>query len=584
MSNHTPKHPTRAHDVACSATLALALSLTTAASIATVGFREMSVFSNPDTRMIYLIALSVGLFIGVGIVCYALLRNMTRIIRWSDSKQPLTILSLTFDKRSVLIASAIILVFWIPWIILQYPCSMNGDTYNQLYQFQTSYPTYYSTIGITVDESFIDHHPVFDTLLFGAFLTFGDAIGSQNVGLFAYSLFQCILTAGMLGLCCCYLERLQVPKLFRVISLAFCAFFIPIPMWATCMIKDALYSVMFALFCLVFAEAVRTRGGSLESKRMVVAYILIACLCILTKKTGALIVAIATIVLFIFARKRWRELLLGFATPLVICFILIPVALYPAIGGVASGGKQEMFGFAFQQVITAINEDDDLSSQELESVSKVLDIERAQKKYQVNIVDPVKNSARKDATTSDYLNFIPAYFTIGARHIPAYTSSIFNVVGTLVTPGRTFTYFNTPEQTDEWKSQFIKADTKGELHLTFNKPEPIASASDAFNTLWRKGIPKLGPFQIPFNVGFYGGWIPMICIVICLFKNRKWAISLVPIIIAFGIIVIGPASSVRYALPMLYTTPLMLGILCAALRPSDKLPRAEDACAIIDSN
>ena len=101
-------------------------------------------------------------------------------------------------------------------------------------------PTFYTTLGTTVEQSYVDHHPVFRTLIFGFFLALGDALGSQNAGLFIYSLFQCALTAFALGVSCCYLEHLGVPKVFRFVSVLFIALFPPIPQWATCMIKDAL--------------------------------------------------------------------------------------------------------------------------------------------------------------------------------------------------------------------------------------------------------------------------------------------------------------------------------------------------------
>lgn len=565
---------TRTINAACALTLGMVLAAVTAASIATVGFREMSTFSNPDNRHLLLAAISIVILAVTGTFTFFLLQKFGELYSWAENHSCCKRIRLSFNARSIAVASVIIFVCWIPWILLQFPCSMNGDTYNQLYQFQTSFPTLYSTINTTVNESFVDHHPVFDTLIFGAFLTVGDALGSQNLGLFAYSLFQCALTAIGLGITSCYLETLEVPKLFRIVSLLFCALFPPIPLWATCMLKDSLFSAIYIYYCLLVVEAVRTKGRLFSSAQKVVLYIGVASLCILTKKSGVLVVSISTLALLLYARSYWKSIALNFAIPLVFCLILVPMALYPAIGGVAAGGKQEMFGFAFQQVITAINDNDDLTDQERESVSKVLNIERARDRYKPNIVDPVKNSAVNSADTADYLDFLPAYFSIGTRHISSYTSSIFNVVGTLVAPGRTFTYFSTPEQTDDWKATFEKADSKHELHLNFNKPEPIASAAATVEKAWRVSIPKLGPFQVFFNVGFYGGWIPIICLIICLFKNKRWAIALIPAAVSLAIIVIGPASSVRYALPMLYTTPLMLGVLCTALQHSENQRRA----------
>ena len=558
----------RGRDAACSLTLGFVLAATSFGSMATVGVREYKMLAG-DQGMLVMAAATLGIFAVVAVACYVLLRNADRLLAWSGRKEPLRALPLTFDRRSIAIASAVILVCWIPFIVLQYPVAMNGDTYNQLYQFQTSAPTFYSTEGVYVPESYVDHHPVFDTLVFGAFLSLGDAVGSQNVGLFAYSLFQCVLIAIGLGLTCCYLEKLSVPKPFRLVSLVFCALFPPVPFWACVMVKDVLNAAVFVYFSLIVAEAVRTRGAAFNSKALVVAYVILGCLCILTKKSGVIVVVASSVALMGYLRCRWVALVSGMAVPVLVSFALVPAVVYPAIGGVAPGGKQEAFGFAFQQVITAMNESDDLTDGEREALKAVLNVKQAQGKYTPELVDPVKNSARDSATTEDYLRFIPAYFSIGLRHPLAYTASVFQICGTLITPGRTFTFFDTPEQEESWVEGFAEADTNGELHLTFYKPEPIKSWMKAVSDGWRAFVPMLGPFQLFFNTGFYGGWIPLTCLVVCLFHMRRYAVALVPMLSFIAILLLSPASSVRYMVALAFTTPLILGLMCASLgKPS----------------
>ena len=555
----------RRHDAACSLVVGAVLAATSLGSLATVGVREYGALAGTGGPAL-IAAATLGIFAIVAVVCYALLRNAGRLFAWADGRDPLRALPLTCDARGIAQAAAIILVCWTPYIVLQYPVAMNGDTYNQLYQFQTSAPTFYSTEGVYVPESFVDHHPVFDTLVFGAFLSLGDAVGSQNAGLFAYSLCQCALIAAGLGATCCYLRKLGVPKAFQLAALAFCALFPPLPLWACVMVKDVLNAAVFIWFCLLVAEVVRTRGAAFESKGALAAYIVLGCLCILTKKSGAIVVVASSVALMAYVRGRWVALAAGAAVPLVVCFALVPAFVYPAIGGVAPGGKQEAFGFAFQQVITAMNEDDDLTDAEREALRAVLHVKQAQKAYVPELVDPVKNSARDEATAEDYLRFIPAYLSIGARHPLAYTASVFQICGTLITPGRTFTFFDTPEQEQSWVEGFAEADANGELHLAFYKPEPVKSWMSAASGAWRAFVPSLGPFQVFFNTGFYGGWIPLSCLVVCLFHDRRYAVALVPMVASVAILLVSPASSVRYMVALAFATPLTLGLACASLR------------------
>lgn len=553
--------------LACSVALGAVLSLESTAVCATYGVRKIAVFAGAHS-VAALAAVAVGVFAVAAGLCFLLLSKADAVLGWAERVDWPRLsggaFAGGFSGKKVAVVAAIVFVCWLPWIILQYPCSMNGDTYNQLYQFQTSSPTLYTTVGVTVQESFVDHHPVFSTLIFGCFLTLGDALGSQNMGLFVYSLCQCALTAFALSTSCCYLERLGVPKVFRVVSVLFVALFPPIPQWATCMVKDSLNAPFFVLFALMYAEVLRTKGASLRSKRFLAAFFVVAFLFIVTKKSSALVFGAAMVVLIIVEHRSWTRSLLTAAVPLALGAAIVPALLYPAIGNVAPGGKQESFGFAFQQVVTAINDGTELSDSERETVSRVLDIERACGRIDPGLVDPVKNCCVRDATTSDYLAFIPAYFSIGLRDPGAYTSAVLNVNGPLIMPSRSFIYYSGPEQEETWVARFEGADTKGELHLDFAKPAELDAIAKRVQSVVEGIYAWHSPLLFFFTLGFYGGWIPLICLAICLFYDKRCAVALVPMLLCCAFLVIGPASGDRYVLPLLYATPLMMGLLCCA--------------------
>ncbi|MBQ3328717.1 MAG: hypothetical protein IJG88_02075 [Eggerthellaceae bacterium] len=88
-------------------------------------------------------------------------------------------------------------------------------------------------------------------------------------------------------------------------------------------------------------------------------------------------------------------------------------------------------------------------------------------------------------------------------------------------------------------------------------------AQNALSDVFRFSLAK----TFFLTMGFYGGWMPLICLVLCLFYYRRGAVMLLPMLLCFGILVIGPASCVRYAVPLLYAAPLMMGVLC---RPNVK--------------
>lgn len=516
---------------------------------------------------------------------YGALSNLPRFLAWADRFNPLPRLSIAFGKKGVLVCTALILVCWLPWIIFQYPAAMNADTYNQLYQFQTSAPTFYSTAEAYFDVEYIDHHPVFDTLVFGSFLWLGDLVGSQNAGLFLYSILQAALTAVALAASCCYLQRLDVPKVIRLLLLAFCAFFAPISLFACTMLKDSLFSALFVLFMIMLIDAFRSNGDALCSRRFLIGLILVTGLCILTKKSGVFVVVPSVLALLITCRGRWKQVLTCTIVPVVLFSVLFPAVVYPAIGGVAPGGSQEFMGALYQQVITVLREDgNDVSAQEHEAIDGVLRTTAALRAYDPNLIDPVKKRARQDTTLQQKMDFLGAWAAIGLRHPGEYCASLARVCAPLFAPGKVLVCFLTPAQEDSWVERHYSTQNSEGLHLDFAKPSPLEEAASALDGFWREA--GLNPLvALLFGRGLYGGWIPMACLLIaCCYKRRNWVVF-VPVLLNFGILLISPASSTRYILPLLYCLPLLVGLMLSSAAPgrSPDCPDAATAPSVANS-
>lgn len=497
----------------------------------------------------------------VSLTCWGMPRVPRMLVR-SETWNPLPVLPIVFTRKSILVCACVILICWLPYIVLQFPCAMFRDTYDQLYQFQTHAPTLYVFLGEYTNAEFVDHHPVFDSLLFGSFLWFGDRVGSQNAGLFLYSILQCVLTAGALSLSCCYLQRLKVPKTYRLLSLFFVSLFPIIPLWATCMAKDSLFSAVFLLFFIMFIEMWITKGEALASSKFMVVFVVVAGLCILTKKTGVYLVALPMIVLLIAHRHHWETVVAATMAPVALFFIFVPAVLYPLIGGVEPGGKQEMLGALYQQTITVLREEDnDVTEEERSAIDGVLYSDLAALSYQGILVDNVKNNTRINLSTSDYVRFFQAYLSIGIRHPLEYARSIGNVCAPLLAPGVGMTFSNTPETDDEWKQVFASAKNGDQINFTFYKPEPLKTWAQEVQDGYVGLIENNPAAAILLGRGMFGGWIPLCCIFLAACNNRRYWIVFAPIMLSIAVLVVSPAGSTRYMLPMLYATPLMLGLL-----------------------
>lgn len=485
--------------------------------------------------------------------------------------------SLKWNKTSIIQATILLWVLWLPFIILQYPGGISFDTYNQIYQFIAPAPTYYDTLGVYYDAEFIDHHPLLDTLLFGIVFSLGSSLGSQSLGLFFNVLLQILLNTIALAASCCYLEKLAVSKVVRLISFVFCAFFPFVPLWATTVVKDSLHMPFFIIFFICYIETFRSNGRNLMQPKWLTALVVTSFMTIMTKKTGTIIVlpALLALTIYLFANTKNKKLaqkdvrlrmLTGITSIVTIAFI-VPPLLYPLLGGVAPGGLQEAFGMPLQQVVSVINTENDLTKDEIKVINGVLNTEKATQQWNALTVDGVKSCAKSDTSTSDWMHFCITYLQIGLRHPITYTKTCLNVVCDYFGPGTCMAYYRSSYP--GWQYNHFNEIYNNELQrINFSfelfPPETIAQADFVVASAIQQW--SLNPlFTFFFSIGLWGSWIPVLCILMSVTKDKTNLIAFFPIILSIAILFFCPAARTRYILPLLFTSILQFGLLHSAL-------------------
>jgi hypothetical protein len=463
-------------------------------------------------------------------------------------RSPLPRLRLELTVRSVLITAALIFAFWIPVMIVMYPCATNHDFINQVYQYQASAPTWYTTQGIAIDAEFIDHHPVFDTLVFGWFISVGDALESQNVGMFLFTLLQSFLTALCLGASVCYLERLDIPKCVRIGALAFAVFFPYYAPYACNAVKDMLYVLAFTPFCLLYLEAFRTKGEAMKRPGFLVALVLSMGFCILTKKLG-IYVCLASMLVMILALRgvRMRALIVPVVSVLVFS-LAFPAVVYPAIGGVAPGGKQESLCFALQQTTTLLVKDPDaISDEDMAVIERVLDTEAAVESYKPALADGAKNRFRTDSTDEDVRAYLEVWARQGLQNPKLYALSLAQCSGQMLIPSKQAVYWVTISDDDHlrrWGDTFNE--TSEGYHMELTRPAPLLAAAKAMRSFFLQGIGSVPVLNLVTTQGLYGGWIPFACAAITFINRKRDCLALAPVMWTVATLLISPGSLGRY--------------------------------------
>ena len=507
-------------------------------------------------------------FVCIGFGAYVVFGKASAWLDRCDTVKLPRLLATPFTRKGILITAAIIFICWIPVLYALYPCATTTyDTIDQLYQAFSDPPLWYFSTNTVVDASIIDHHPWFDTLLFGMFGWIGRSLGSDAIGLFLYGALQTALSALVLSAAICYLERLGVPSVLRLVSLAFVIFFPVFPATADTMQKDSLYSLAILVYALMFLEAYRTKGAALKNVRFLIGFAIVIALCILTKKTGVYVIGLSSLVMLISLQGVRIRTLASFVAPAAVCLWLFPALLFGPLK-IAPGGSQEVLGIMYQQAATVLTYDpESVSDQAREAIDGVLDVDAAVRDYRPTYTDYVKRWARDDATTDDYKAFFSTWAELGASHIGLYLQSMASCFSPLLVPSEGFK-LNTDvsEKGVEFYASHAEA-IGGEFHLDAVSPEANQGLAWALYSFFYYGLRTVPVISLFCTMGFYDAWIPLAALAVALYTRRKRdACALAPIIANALFLIVSPAALPRYALCMVFLAVPTIGWAIRCLR------------------
>ena len=474
---------------------------------------------------------------------------------------------IVFSRKGIAFCGIVIFLFWLPITILMYPAVSNMDFFNQIYQFQASAPTYYTTMGIVVDAEFIDHHPVFDTLVFGLFYSLGDAIGSQNVGLFLLTLCESASLAIMLGLAVCYLERLGLPGAVRVGALVFAIFFPYYAPFAADSTKDTLFAIAFIPFVICYMEAFRTSGEVLRNSPFLVAFILATGFCLLTKKLGVFICVPSLLLLLLFVKQGRRYLASAVVLVVVVFSFAIPNALHAALD-VAPGGKQETLFIPLQQTVTLLKaHPEEFTDDDLAKIDKVINLEKAQEKYDRLLADGVKNTFRPDVTSIQISEYLSLWSRGALRHPILYVEATLMCSARLVLPSTSMGFdvdIASPEIRERWTRNFNS--TSEGFDFKAERPTVLLDAATKVRDFLMNEVSSIPIIGLLTTRGFYGGWLPFVCIAISLFNRKRDCAALIPVILTVLSLLISPGSLARYVHSLMFVIIPMVSWMLYSFR------------------
>lgn len=453
-------------------------------------------------------------------------------------------------KKSFLLIMSFIILCWLPYYVYFYPGTSNPDTSEQIawtFHHSTERLLYSSVRGDNIFVS--NHHPYFSTLIIGLFAKIGVSRGDIQYGIALYCFLQMLLTAFVFTAIGLYLAYVGLNKRIVCAGLCFVALFPLFPMYSICMVKDSLFSLACLSMTLLLFEIVRTKGASLDNRTFFWITFINAMLVMLTKNQGVFLILFAGILSLCFCRKS--RIFSSMLLPVLIFQIVWVHILLPA-WNVAPGGKQEVLGLLFQQTARCVSTyPADISKEEEAAIRNVLDYDRLTELYNPTLADPVKYTYNQDADKKQLSQYLKVWAKMFFRHPDAYFQALFNnVYGSFYLESYSVLVY----------LSFDNRDVEDYPELCVSKNSRIQNVEKLKYTLPQliQSIPFVG---ILFSVGFYP-WIILFCLFNALRKGRYALVAPLSLtLLSIGILLVSPVSgSFRYNMPLLYVSPLLLGI------------------------
>lgn len=497
--------------------------------------------------------------IGVGLVvagstalAYVVFRWL---FRWIDGVRDASSVTVGRPPTRSQVKSTFLTVFipWLIWIVVQFPGHIPYDTFEQLLQWE----------GVLTRTN---HHPWFDSMVFGWFFSFGALVGYRPLGLFIYLIVQAAALAAGVTLIISYLTRHGLePRLRRALVLS-AALLPPFVTLAGVMTKDSFSAIFIIPSVLLFVELGRTRGRFSTNRTAALIGTAAALGLILSKRSNIYIVIICAIIVLVRCQPAYRRRI-GAGTLAILVLATAWSRIVLPVWGIAEPTSRDMFSIPTQQTArTVAYHGDELPENERKAIDRVLGIDGLAEAYVPRKSDKVKKRLDLGAPRSAQLAYLRTWFVEGLRYPGTYLSATFNNTFELFAPVRPLEYETSQATLQSFDDRF-----RGAAEATGSDPDTAtAMMFEIDSPSWLDGIRSGASFSITAINGltpitskaFFASWVPFIaCAYAWRRRDRFLGLVLVPSFLELAVLVAGPVTYARYITPMMYLAILTIGAM-----------------------
>lgn len=451
-----------------------------------------------------------------------------------------------FKKHPFLFSVVFIIICWLPYIISFYPIILSPDPSYQIKQF-FGIRTKYADYSILIDDNVVitNHHPVTHTVLLGGCLKLGELMGNDNLGLFFYSIIQITFLVTTLAFSIYYMQKMNLKTKYLFGVLLLYALVPMFPLYAMSGVKDVIFGTLIFLYLIFLHNYIKVKGDYKWWQYILIILLLI--LICLFRNNGIHTLILSLPFLLFVVRKKWKEILI-----VMICvfgFYGVFDKIVLPYFKITPGSIRETLSVPFQQTARLVKyHSDDLTSEEIEVIDKILGYDDLAERYNPELSDPVKNEYNKYATNEDLKEYFKVWFSGLIKHPGTYIEATMN---------NTYGYFY-PEKTN-WYVYYKYDDRIVEdgFSYSYNSLGTLRNVLSNYAVCFPY-IPVIGLIS---NIGF-NVWIILVLLTYAIYKKLyKNIVILSPVLALILVCILGPANTYfRYALPFIFAIPFIFAV------------------------
>lgn len=273
----------------------------------------------------------------------------------------------------------------LPLFLYEYPGIMTPDSVNQLEQ----------VVGLI---PYSNHHPWLHTLTIGLFYKLGFWItGDPNSSLAFFTLFQMLIMSLAGAYAVRTVQKYTGRSLYPIVSMLL---FLLLPYHRTMSViiwKDVLFSAAVLLFCSsIYEVLIEEEKCSVWIRILAVVSGFFMCL---YRSNGIYAFLLTTAAICVFFFRKWKQFV-PILLPILIAFLIVRIPIMN-LNHVTQPDFVESLSIPLQEIANVIASGDELTPEEEELLSHIMDLNHVSELYDPTIADPIKELVR--ANDPEYL-------------------------------------------------------------------------------------------------------------------------------------------------------------------------------------